>query len=307
MEAAVLDTVTVDVTGNGDLSGLDAFFRPKGVAVVGVSSVPEKYSLGRDIAELLHDLHRDDLHLVNLRGGTVRLGRKQYAMHPDMRELKHRVELAVYAAPAQTAPEFLRSLAGGSVRAVVLIPGVPSSIGYAEYARQIREATPPGVRVIGPNCMGVFHAPDGPVHGINTLFINRKRLEVGGGPRSNAALLTQSGALAVTALDKLRNARVFRAVASFGNKVDVKASDLLAWFAADPKVDVVALYLEGLDPGEGRQMFEVARLMRTPLVAYKAGRTAAGARSAASHTAALTGSYEVFRSACAQAGTFGSR
>jgi acyl-CoA synthetase (NDP forming) len=286
-----------------DLGGLDAFFRPKGVAVVGVSSVPEKYSLGRDIAELLHDLHRDDLHLVNLRGGTVRLGRKQYVMHPDMRELKHQVELAVYAAPAQAAPEFLRSLAGGSVRAVVLIPGVPSSVSYAEYARQIREATPPAVRVMGPNCMGVFHAPDGPVHGINTLFINRKRLEVASSPRSNAALLTQSGALAVTALDKLRNARVFRAVASFGNKVDVTASDLLAWFTADPKVDVVALYLEGLDPGEGRQMFDHARIMRKPLIAYKAGRTAAGARSAASHTAALTGSYEVFRSACRQAGT----
>jgi 3-hydroxypropionyl-CoA synthetase (ADP-forming) len=286
-----------------DLSNLDAFFRPKGVVVVGVSSDPAKYSLGRDIAELLHDMHRDDLHLVNLRGGAVRLGRKQYDMEPDMRELKHRVELAVYAAPAPAAPEFLRSLAGGSVRAVILIPGVPSATSYAEYAREIREATPPGVRVMGPNCMGVFHGPDGPVRGINTLFINRKRLEVGSSPRSNAVLLTQSGALAVTALDKLRNARVFRAVASFGNKVDVKASDLLAWFAADPKVDVVALYLEGLDPGEGRQMFDQARLMRKPLVAYKAGRTAAGARSAASHTAALSGSYEVFRSACAQAGT----
>lgn len=286
-----------------DVTGLDAFFRPAGVAVIGVSSDPDKYSLGRDIAELLHELHRDDLHLVNLRGGTVRLGRKQYAMHRDMGELKHRVELAVYAAPAPAAPEFLRQLAGGSVRAVILIPGVPSSIGYAEYARQIREATPPGVRVMGPNCMGVFHAPGDPARGINTLFINRKRLEVASGPRSNAALLTQSGALAVTALDKLRNSRVFRAVASFGNKLDVKASDLLAWFAADPKIEVVALYLEGLDPGEGRSMFDQARVMQKPLVTYKAGRTAAGVRSAASHTAALAGSYEVFRSACRQAGT----
>jgi 3-hydroxypropionyl-CoA synthetase (ADP-forming) len=286
-----------------DLKGLDAFFRPKGVAVVGVSSDPAKYSLGRDIAELLHDQHRDDLHLVNLRGGTVRLGRKQFSMQPDMSELKRQVELAVYAAPAQAAPEFLRSLEGGSVRAVVLIPGVPSTVGYTEYAREIREATPAGVRVLGPNCMGVFHAPDGPARGINTLFINRKRLEVASSPRSNAALLTQSGALAVTALDKLRNARVFRAVASFGNKVDVKASDLLAWFAVDAKVDVVALYLEGLDPGEGRLMFDQARRMPKPLVAYKAGRTAAGARSARSHTAALSGSYEVFRAACRQAGT----
>ena len=285
-----------------DVTGLDAFFRPKGVAVIGVSSVAEKYSLGRDIAELLHDLAREDLYLVNLRGGTVRLGRKQYTLYADMSELKHRVELAVYAAPAAAAPEFLRQLPGGSVRAVILIPGVPSSIGYAEYARQIRDATPPGVRVMGPNCMGVFHAPEGHASGINTLFINRKRLEVESSPRSNAALLTQSGALAVTALDKLRVSRVFRAVASFGNKLDVKASDLLAWFAADPRITTIALYLEGLDPGEGRSLFDQARLLGKPLVVYKAGRTAAGARSAASHTAALAGSYEVFRSACRQSG-----
>jgi acyl-CoA synthetase (NDP forming) len=91
-------------------------------------------------------------------------------------------------------------------------------------------------------------------------------------------------------------------VVSFGNKCDVNVADLLAYVDGDPAVGVVALYVEGFNPGEGRRFYDMARHMDTPIVAYKAGRTQAGARSAAAHTAALSGSYEVFRAACQQAG-----
>ena len=297
--------------GNG--ANLEAFFRPRGIAVVGGSADLSKVSLGRDIAELLHDLGRDDLFLVNPKGGSVRFGGTSYALYGSVAELPATVEMVVYAAPAQSAPEFLRALAGSSVKAVILIPGIPASLPYTDFARQVREATPPGVRILGPNCMGVYCAPaprvatgrqsGGPVsRGVNTLFINEKRLEVRSSERSNAVLLTQSGALAVTALDKLRGCRPFRAVVSFGNKCDVNVADLLAYFEGDPTVGVVSLYLEGFDVGEGRRFYDMAQGMETPIVAYKGGRTEAGARSAASHTASMSGSYEVFRAACQQAG-----
>ena len=285
---------------------LEAFFRPQGVAVVGVSSDAAKTSLGRDIAELLHDLGRDDLVCLNPKGGSLRLGETEYPLYRTLAEVPRPIELVAYAAPATSAPEFLQSLAGSHAKAVILIPGIPSAIPYAAFARQLKEAMPPGLRIIGPNCMGVYCAPSGEgaaaVRGVNTLFINEKRLEVRSSPHANAVLLTQSGALAVTALDKLRGCRPFRAVVSFGNKLDVKVSDLLAYFEGDPAVGVVCLYVEGFDAGEGRRFFEIARGMDTPVVAYKAGRTEAGARSAASHTAAISGSYDVFRAACRQAG-----
>ena len=290
----------------GNSANLDAFFRPRGVAVVGVSTDASKYSLARDIASLLHDLGRDDLFLVNPKGGTAGFGGREYPLHPDVASLPSPVELVVYAAPAQGAPDFLRSLAGTAVKAVILIPGVLASVPYPEYSRQLREAAPPGVRLIGPNCMGVYCAPDRGAGttstGVNTLFINEKRLEVRSSECANAVLLTQSGALAVTALDKLRGCRPFRAVVSFGNKCDVNVADLLAYFETDPAVGVIALYVEGFDAGEGRRFYDMARGMTTPIVAYKAGRTRAGARSAAAHTAAMSGSYEVFRAACRQAG-----
>jgi acyl-CoA synthetase (NDP forming) len=115
-------------------------------------------------------------------------------------------------------------------------------------------------------------------------------------------LLTQSGALSVTLIDKLQTCRPLRSVVSFGNKFDVKVGDLLAHFSRDPAVQVLAVYLEGLDAGEGRAFFECAGESPKPIIAYKGGRTVAGARSAASHTAAMSGNYEVFRAACRQAG-----
>jgi 3-hydroxypropionyl-CoA synthetase (ADP-forming) len=315
------------------VENLEYFYRPRGIAVIGVSADLAKYSLGRDIAALLHDLKRDDLFLVNPKGGKIEFGKTGYPLYRSLAELPGAVDLAVYAAPAQNAAEFFSSLAGSGVKVVILIPGIPASMDYADYAREIGSAVPKGVRVLGPNCMGVFWAPPGlpasgalghpwpgapsglprasarsatrgtgAPHGINTLFIDEKRLEVRASARANAALLTQSGALAVTALDKLRNCSPFRAVTSFGNKFDVNISDLLAFFESDPGIGVIALYVEGFAPGEGRRFFEIASSMATPIVAYKGGRTEAGARSAASHTASMSGSYEVFSSACRQAG-----
>jgi 3-hydroxypropionyl-CoA synthetase (ADP-forming) len=287
-------------------NNLDAFFRPQGVAVVGASADLTKYSLGREIAELLHDLGRDDLFFVNPKGGVLRLGDTEYPLYQSVAELPAPVDLVVYAAPAQGAPDLLRSLTGSSTKAVILIPGVLASVPYPEFSRQLREAVPPGVRLIGPNCMGVYFSPGPPdgagLRGVNTLFINERRLAVRSAEHANAVLLSQSGALAVTALDKLRGCRPFRSVVSFGNKLDVNVSDLLAYFERDPSVGVIALYVEGFDAGEGRRFYDMARDMDTPIVVYKAGRTQAGARSAASHTAAMSGSYEVFRAGCQQAG-----
>jgi 3-hydroxypropionyl-CoA synthetase (ADP-forming) len=285
---------------------LDGFFKPKGIAVVGPSADLSKYSLGRDIAELLLDLGRDDLFFVNPKRGKMRIKETEYPLYAGMSDLPAPAELAVYAAPAANAPEFLRNLSGTSVKAVILIPGVPVSIRYGEYARMLREAAPPGVRILGPNCMGVFWAPpsggSSGLRGLNTLFINEQRLEVRASERSNAALITQSGALAVTALDKLKGLSPFRCVVSFGNKVDVTLSDLLEYFIKDASIRAIALYVEGLDPGEGRKIFDSARVARKPIIAYKGGRTEAGGRSAASHTASMSGSYDVFRAAAAQAG-----
>jgi acyl-CoA synthetase (NDP forming) len=137
---------------------------------------------------------------------------------------------------------------------------------------------------------------------LNTIFIDEKKLEIKSSDFSNTVLLTQSGALAVTEIDKLSNSRSFKAVVSFGNKYDVKITDLLAHFAEEQSIAVIALYIEGMEAGEGRQFYELARRIKKPIIVYKSGKTEAGARAAASHTASMSGSYDVFRASCLQAG-----
>jgi acyl-CoA synthetase (NDP forming) len=272
------------------------------VAVIGVSADPLKYSLGRDIAELLHDLGRTDLNFVNARGGSIVFGEKEYPLYKNLDDLPKSVELVVYAAPAQYTIDFIKSLNGTPVKAAILISGIPADIKYVDFAKQMREVMPKGLRIIGPNCMGVFFAPTAVSRGLNTFFLDEQRLEILSAEDSNTVLLTQSGAFSVTAIDKMQNSRLFRSIVSFGNKFDVKVTDLMAYFARQPEIELIALYVEGLDSGEGRRFFELAQTITKPVIAYKSGRTEAGARAAASHTASMSGSYDVFQAASHQAG-----
>lgn len=281
---------------------LDGFFNPEGIAVIGVSANPEKHSLGRNIAHQIHDMGRKDLYLVNPKGGHLRLDGIDYPLYPSLKAVPQPVDLAVYAAPARMAPEFIRHIDDQVKKALILIPGIPSEVDYAEYARQLDAALPHGLRVIGPNCMGVFYAPGQESEGLNTLFIEEKRLDLQYSSAGNTVLLTQSGAFSVTAIDKLQRSRLFKAIVSFGNKYDVKIPDLIAYFSKKPGIEVISLYIEGLDPGEGREFFKLVQNLTLPIIVYKSGKTNAGSRITASHTASMSGSYDVFQAACLQAG-----
>lgn len=281
---------------------LDSFFHPNGIAVVGVSTDYSKYSLGRDIAQLLVDLGRKDLYFINPKGGSVLINDTEYPLFQNIAQLPNDIQLAVYAAPAHQTVEFIKTLPEKGPQAVILISGIPSDIKYPDFAKQLDAVKRPGLRIIGPNCMGVFYAPENDEAGINTLFINEERLEIKHSQYSNAALITQSGALAVTAIDKLRNSKLFKSVVSFGNKYDVNITDLISYFSKQPSVEVLSVYIEGLDKGEGRQFLELASEIEKPLLVYKSGKTEAGAKAAASHTASMSGSYDVFKAACKQAG-----
>lgn len=281
---------------------LDSIFHPSGVAVIGVSANKSKTSLGRDIALLLHDLGRKDLYLVNSNGGSITFNETEYNLYTSIDEIQENVDLVVYAAPSTSTIEFISSLKEKIPKAIILISGIPSNIKYTDFSKQLDEVIPKDLRIIGPNCMGIFYAPDNISKGLNTLFVEEKRLEVKYSDYSNCVLLTQSGALAVTEIDKLQNSRIFKGIVSFGNKYDVDISDLMAYFSTDDSIDLISLYIEGLDIGEGRKFYELALQIKKPIIVYKAGRTEAGARAAASHTASISGSYDVFKASCLQAG-----
>jgi acyl-CoA synthetase (NDP forming) len=282
-----------------DASHLKGFFHPKGIVVAGVSTKPEKFSMARNIVTLFAELDRDDVYCVNPKGGEAVIQGRVYPLYRSIQEVPYPYDLVVYAAPGQYSLDFVRQVPQG--KSVILISGIPAEMQYEEFVKGMAEARQPGVRVIGPNCMGVFRAPRDLEKGVNTLFIDEKRMHIPLGPTSNVALLTQSGAMGITSVERNPYEAIFSTIVSFGNKVDVNLPDLMEYFEDDSAVEVMALYLEGVGAGEGRRFYELAKRSKKPVIVYKSGRTEAGAKAAASHTASISGSYDVFKAACLQA------
>ncbi|MHC4941408.1 MAG: acetate--CoA ligase family protein [Planctomycetota bacterium] len=294
-----------EVITEPNTDNLEALFEPEGVAVAGVSARnPSK--LGNIIATLLHDMDREDLYLLNPKGGAVKIGDKDYTLYESLEDVEGPVELVIVMVPAPLVPEIVRQAVAKKVKALVLIPGGFSEVsGDRTVENQILDLVKgTGMRLVGPNCLGIFYAPTGEKPGINTIFVPKRKLNFAPteGKERNVALITQSGALGVTILDKLKYALCPRIVVSYGNQIEVDPGDLVAYLDKDDEIDVIAAYVEGFHTAGGREFFNVARKIKKPLIIYKAGRTDAGSRAAASHTASMTGDYEVARAAFVQAG-----
>jgi acetyl coenzyme A synthetase (ADP forming)-like protein len=254
------------------------FLSPHSVAVVGASREPA--SIG---AALLSNLQQagftGPIYPVNPHVDTLQ-GLKAYASVSDIGEA---VDLAVIAVPAPAVEEVIADCACSGVRGVVVI-----SSGFGEVSAQGREtqerltalARESGMRLVGPNCMGVLNTD--PKVSLNATFAPTWP------PQGKIGMLSQSGALGLAILDYVRDLHAgISTFVSVGNKADVSGNDLLCYWAEDESTQVIVLYLESF--GNPRKFAriapEVAR--QKPIVAVKSGRSAAGTRAASSHSAAL--------------------
>lgn len=268
------------------------FFEARSVAVFGVSPLPG--NLGRRIVENLREFgFRGDIVPVGPRGGEV----TGLAIVPSLREASVRVELAVLLVPASQVLPALEECGRAGVRAVVI-----SSGGFSEYeaARQaldgqvLEAARRYGVRVMGPNCIGVIHLE----RGLCLPFAPLRRRDFLPGPHS---VISQSGGVMLQVAALLSEERLgVRILLSEGNKLDLDEAELLPYLAEDPGTRVIFLYLEGI--GRGRELLEAARRSAKPVVALKANVAEASAAIARSHTAALASDDRVLDAAFRQAG-----
>lgn len=155
---------------------------------------------------------------------------------------------------------------------------------------------------MGPNCLGIVYSGDEKARGINTFFIPEEKFIVNLERNKNVAILSQSGALGITEIYNLRNAISPKVVVSYGNQLDIDACDLANYFEDEPMVDVIGFYIEGFKKGGGRKFFNITSKSKKPIIVYKAGRTEAGRLAAQSHTASISGEYEIAKAAMKQAG-----
>ncbi|MFE5813750.1 acetate--CoA ligase family protein [Streptomyces sp. NPDC056479] len=266
---------------------LSALFDPVSVAVVGASDDPAKY--GHAIAaQAVRANGRRPVHLVNRRGGTV-LGR---TVAPSLSAIGEPVDLAVVSVPAAGFEDAVDEALRCGARAIVAITAGFAETGDAGRARQdgvaerVRAA---GAVMVGPNCLGL-------ADNTTDLFLASDTFTPGG-----IALLSQSGNLALEL--QLRfgpHGLGFSRFVSLGNQADVTLVDLLADCARHDGTRAIAVYAE--DFGDGRAFAEAAADAGKPVVLLTAGRGDASARSAQSHTGALTTSADVVAAACRDAG-----
>jgi acetyltransferase len=268
------------------------FFAPRGIAVVGASQNPTKlgYGLARN---LVQSNYQGVVHFVNPRGG----GLFGHPMYSNVRQVPDPVDLAVLLIPAQFVPQVLRDCGQRDLKAVVIGSGgfrETGPEGAALEAECLSVAQSHGIRLLGPNCIGLldthlpmdvtFLPPPGPLPG-------------------DVAFISHSGAICAAVIDWARGQSFgLSRLVSLGNQVDVNETDVLAPVAADPFTRVLTLYLEGVSDGR-RFVAEAGRITRQkPIIALKVGRFASGQRAVASHTGALAGQESAFTAAFRRAG-----
>jgi acyl-CoA synthetase (NDP forming) len=286
---------------------LHAFFNPRSVAVVGATRKVDKagHVIFKNFVEnKRRQVFKGEIYAVNPNENSV-LGVKCV---PSVTKILGDLDLIVIIVPANIVPQIMKDAAAKKVKSAVIISAGFGEVGNHDLENEVatiaREA---GMRVLGPNCLGVFDSRTG----VDMLFLPETKVlttgdEVVATPRplpGNIAIVTQSGAFGVAALDYLAGLHTgVSKFVSFGNKIDVDEAEMLCYLYHDNETKVILLYVE--DIKSGRKFMEAAQEItrKKPVVALKSGRTDAGARAAASHTGAIAGSDKIYDAAFEQTG-----
>lgn len=280
-------------------AGLEPLLSPKSVALVGAS--PKQASVGYVILENLLNRFKGVAYFVNPKYDTVEIAGRQVKFYKSLSEIPEPVDLVVIAVPAQVVPQVLEEAGKRGVKAAVIISSGFAEVGNKDLEDEVKAIGKMyGIRILGPNCLGVYNA----FNGLDTVFLPTDR--AGRPPAGPLALISQSGAVAASIMDWAARRQIGLSImVNYGNKADVDDVELLRHFGQDDRIKVITIYLEGFRyPREAARFLEVAKevVKKKPIIAYKAGRTSAAQRAVRSHTAALAGSYEMYKGLFRQAG-----
>jgi acetyltransferase len=270
---------------------LDSIFRPQSVAVIGATE--KEGSVGRTLVwNLISSPFGGTVYPVNPKRRSI-LGVRAYA---SLANIPDPVELAVIVTPAPSVPGLVQEAADKGVKGVVVISAGFREVGPAgaELERQVLEqARAAGIRVVGPNCLGVMN----PVRGLNATFAAEMAMP------GSVGFVSQSGALLTAVLDwSLAEGVGFSTVASLGSMLDVGWGDVIYYFGDDPNTKSILIYMETI--GDARAFLSAARevALTKPIIVIKPGRSEQAAKAAASHTGSMTGSDEVLAAAFRRVG-----
>lgn len=278
-----------------NIESMESFFTPESVALVGASATPGKIGNSVLIALGKQD-YKGKVYPINPKQESI-LGIKCY---PSLDAINEKVDLVVVCIDLAECGPIMKTCANKGIHNVVIVSGGGKELGgdRAAMEAEVKELSlKHKIRVIGPNCIGMFNA----ANRLDCAFQGQERMVRS--KLGNVAFFSQSGTMGISMLE---SADVFglSKMISFGNRSDVDEADMIWYAANDPQTKVIGLYVEGF--GDGRKFINTAkRVMKEknkPIIIWKSGRTEAGAKQAASHTGSLGGSNAIIMGAFKQAG-----
>lgn len=269
------------------------FFSPKSIAIIGAS---EKPGVGKTIFYNIAKHFKGKIYPVTPSNPTV----GGLTAYKNVLDIPDSVDLAVVAAPSKFTPSVMEEVGKKGIKGAIIVSAGFKEVDEAgaKLEREVGEiAKKYGIRVIGPNCLGIMSFSKDNIMNSTFLKVTPKY--------GNIALVSQSGAICAATVEDAEAQDIgFSKVISMGNKVDMDESDVLELLAKDEDTRVIVMYLE--DIRNGKRFMEIAKEITTekkkPIIVLKAGRTAEGAKAAASHTGALGGSDANYEAAFAQCG-----
>ena len=278
-----------------NIASMELFFTPKSVALVGASATPGK--IGNSVLDALGKQdYKGKVYPINPKQESI-LGLKCY---PSLDAITEKVDLVVVCVDLAACGPIMKTCAEKEIHNVVIVSGGGKELGgdRAAMESEVKELSlKHKIRVIGPNCIGMFNA----ANRLDCAFQGQERMVRS--KLGNVAFFSQSGTMGISMLE---SADIFglSKMISFGNRSDVDEADMIWYAANDPQTKVIGLYVEGF--GDGRKFINTAKRVmketKKPVVIWKSGRTAAGAKQAASHTGSLGGSNAIIMGAFKQAG-----
>ncbi len=282
-------------------SGLTPLLAPRSVAVLGASSDPTRIS-GRPIAYMRAQGFQGALYPINPNRAEVQ-GLKAY---PSIADLPETPDVAIVAVPAEVAAPAVEELGKRGVKAIVMF-----TAGFAEMdeagevaqAKMVATARSYGMRLLGPNCLGVFDARRSYYATFSSSF------DSGWPVPGRIGIASQSGAYGTHLYTLARNRGIGASLCVMtGNEADVTVGECIGWLAENPEVDVIAVYAEGIREAPGLiAALEAARAAKKPVVMQKVGRSELGTKAAKSHTASIAGDDAVTEAVMAEFGVFRAR
>lgn len=271
------------------------FFEPENVAIVGASKNPEK--LGHVIMRnFIENNYKGEIFPVNLREREI-MGLRCYK---SVLDIGKEVDIAVIVIPPEASNKAILECAKKGVKGCIVITAGYKEIGGIGIQREgelEKIVKKYGIRIIGPNCLGIFD----PKSGIDTLFLpafKLKRPEKG-----NIAIVAQSGAFGSVILDLAADYNIgISKFISYGNATDIDESDLIKFLGNDKETNAIISYIEGVK--DGRKFMDICHKVsrKKPIIVLKSGKSERGIEAASSHTGSLAGKYSIYKGALKQAG-----